>query len=330
MSTKQYTIIVFVTVFAILMSFFSGFYLKESVLNYKSNQNYQTNFNQQLFKPNFIDEAIITTDSTPKITLIISAIRTYRDTSLNNYTIKAFYYDGEKWLKEIAEGTSKELENIPSTIIVPKWEILNDPSYMLRQSVSGTIEIDQQKIKFTIPLIENEIGIRSFYKYTKFISESKGEIFINNKKYNANVVYSRIYSFNPPESLIFTSDPSGIETEWLAFWDEGNNFYTIDETTVDNKITKDTYKAHSIAVKKDVQGKISKSFLLSIFKTDTNDYRVEIGEPINETLTIQKINFSNKSINGSDIWNTGQTKGSVKTSNGKIINGFGIFESISQ
>lgn len=327
MSTKQYFIVVLVLVFSILGAFYSGLFLKDFLT-----ANNKTVFqnNQQLFQPNFIDELIIITEDKPHKVIILSGIRTFVSKNINNYTVKAFFYDGTEWTKDIQEGKSDKLESIPNTRSVPKWEIVNDPSYMLRQSVSGDVFINDTNIKFDVPIIENEISVRSFYKYTKFMSEANGSLSINGVEYPSRVLYSRIYSFNPPESLVFTSDPSGIETEWLGFWDTEGNFYSIDETVVDNKITKDTYKAHSLGIYKSFNMGIQKSFELDLTKDSSQNYSVEIKNNINKIISVKKLDSVNKSISGNDIWVTGTVSGTVKTKDGKIINGFGIYEQISQ
>ncbi|MEK7168748.1 MAG: hypothetical protein AAB778_01935 [Patescibacteria group bacterium] len=329
MPTKRYFLIVVLTVLTILGSFYSGFFLKNS-LSPNTNIDTNTNIVQQKYKPNFIDEIILVTKEKPYQALILTAIRTYSNENINNYTIKAFYFNGQKWLKEISEGKSKELDNIPKTPLIPIWEIINDPSYMLKQSSNGEVNIDEKSIKFEIPTFYNEMSIRSSPKYTKFMSETDGTLIIDDKEYDSYILYSRIYSFSPPEGLIFISDPAGIETEWLAFWDNNGNFYTIDETVVDNKKTLDTYKAHSLGMVKDKDGKVQKSFILNLERNGLKKYSVDIKENINKTIDITKLDSINKSVNGVDIWLTGLVEGEVKTKDGKSLKGLGVFEQISQ
>jgi hypothetical protein len=327
MSTKTYILIVTSVVVVVLTSFYSGFFLRNILIKEKPITG-QDLIPQQKFRPNFIDEAIFITKDSPHKALILSAIRTYAG-GTNNYTIKTFYFDGETWTRRINEGKTSELENVPSTEIVPSWKIENDPSYMLRQTISGEVKLDGTNIKFSIPLIYNEMGIRSFYKYTKFMSEGNASLNINSKNYETYSLYSRIYSFNPPESLVFTSNPAGIETEWLAFWDNNGNFYSIDETQVDDKVTSDSYKAHSLAIHKDELGKIQKSFVMKVSKYEENKLSVNIFEPIFADIDINKLNSVNKSVNNNDIWTTGLIDGFVRL-NGNKIKGIGLFEQISQ
>ena len=328
MSTKLYVLIVFTVVIGVLSSFFSGYFLKSLLSPSKSGD--ASVVKRLEFKPNFIDEVIIVAKEKPYQTLILSAIRTYTSTDSYSYTVKAFYFDGTKWTKQISKGNTAQLDIMPKTTYLPKWEINSDPSYMLKQSALGEALLNDNKIEFDAPLLLNEMGVRSDPKYTKFMSETEGTLTINNAQYGSHVLYSRIYSFNAPESLVTTSDPSGIETEWLAFWDNEGNFYSIDETKIDNKKTLDIYKAHSMAILKDVDKKIQKSFTLNLVKNGLNKYKVDILENISSSISVTRLNSVNKAVDENDIWNTGQVVGEVKLKNGKIIKGFGIFEQISQ
>lgn len=328
MSTKQYVAIVIVIVISTLSAFYSGFFLKGELSKQSEKGGNST---VQKYKPNFIDELIITTKETPRKTLILSGIRTFSNDTTNNYTIKVFYFNGDYWIREISEGKfSEDINTIPKTNLVPNWIVKDDPSYMLKQSVSGDVSIKGNLIKFEIPTIFNEISVRSSPKYTKFMSEGEGVITINGLPMESKILYSRIYSFNPPESLVFTSDPAGIETEWLAIWDDDGNFHSIDETVIDNKKTFESYKAHSLGIIKDNKNRVQKSFLLNLQKNGLQKYSVQIKDGINETISVSRTNSINKAVNGTDLWHTGQVEAQIKTAEGKMLNGFGVFEQISQ
>lgn len=325
MSTKEYIIFVLFLISSTIIAFFSGYYLKDQIAKEKQTNN-QT-LSNQLFRPNFIDEAIFISKEAPRKALILSAIRTYSEPE-NNYTLKAFYYDGINWSREITEGKSNLLEFIPKTDLIPMWVIQNDPSYMLRQAIGGTVKINNNIISFALPSITNEIPVRSNYKYTKFMSTAEGKLIVNGEEFLSHALYSRIYSFNPPEGLIFTSNPAGIETEWLAFWDDENNFYSIDESIVNDKVENNNYKAHSMAVKKTSLNQVSLSFNLDL-KEKNSGYTVNVGNDINSSIQITKINSVNKSVNGKDVWKSGIAEGFIQNG-AKRVKGIGIFEEISQ
>lgn len=312
---------------SLLLSFFSGFFLKNTLTSNKSDI-YQTGQLDKSFRPNFIDEMILMTNTIPRQTLILSGIRSLNESGVIYYTFKSFYFDGNRWHKQVDKGTSDDFEKIPTTP-VREWNVVDDPSYMLRQSVSGKILMGSKEITFNVPEIQNEMSIRSNYKYTRFLSETNGKMVINNQELNVKVLYARIYSFSKPESLIFTDDPSGIQTEWLAFWDKDNNFYSIDETVIDNKVTHNSYKAHSLGLIKNNSGGIFKTFELTLDGLGRQEYEVKLHN-LETRLSIQKINSVNKAENDIDIWNTGIAEGYIIDKNGQKIDGYGIYETISQ
>lgn len=326
MSTKQYIAVVFIVVFSILGSFYSGFFLNQSI---KKGESVSSNDQIQKFTPNLIDELILITKDKPHRALITTATRTSTNSDLNNYTVRLFYFDGTRWTYEISEGKSNELERIPKTSIIPSWNIESESSYVLEQSIDGSATINDTSILFDIPLIHNEISIKSSPRYTKFMSASEGTLTLDGKTYDSYALYNRFYSYNPPENLILGPDITGLETEWLAFWDEDGNFYSIDDTTVNHKVRNDSYKAHSLAVFKDVKNRIQKSLNITLVKNDQANYTVEISDEIDKKISIQKLNSVNKSINQKDIWLTGISTGTITGDDG-VKSGFGIYEQISQ
>lgn len=327
MSNKRYFLIVVLIAIGTLISFYSGFFTKDLL----KKTTIITTTGQEVFKPIFIDEFFLVSKEKPHHSIRLSAFRQFKENETYTYIIKAFYYDGQKWSKEVSKGEYSNIYLIPNTKIIPQWNVEYDPSYMLRQSAKGQVVIENNKIGFNIPDLYNEMNVRSSPKYTKFMSEADAVMTINNKEYPSYVLYSRVYSFDAPESLIFTDDPAGIETEWLAFWDMQGNFYSIDETIVDNKITSDTYKAHSMAVEKDIDGKVLNSFDLNIKeKVDKNKgYTVNILGGINKTISVNKINSINNGLDQGEKWFIGQVEGTINN-NGKILNGYGFFEQVSQ
>ncbi len=325
MSTKQYSIIVFVIVICTLISFYSGYFFKGS----NKDDNTITDTDNTKTVPYFKDEIILITKDKPHYTLIAQASRSFKTDALFSHRQKVFFFDGKEWQSKASNITSGK-SDIEKTAVIPSWEIKDDPSFVLRQSVKGSILINNNKIEFDVPELNNEIGIRSLVDYTLFRSESRGKLVIDGKEYESYVLYSRTYSQATSISLVEVSDPLGINTDWVAFWDLNGNFYNIDKTTVDDNYKGD-YKSHTIAVYKDSDEKVQKSFTVDIQKKTDNGYQIKMLEKINSYLDVYFLNTVNKNITSSPYnWKTGQIEGSIRLDNGKVIKGIGIYEQLYQ
>ena len=324
MSTKQYSLVVLLTVVGILSSFFSGYYFKNILL--KTSVEEKTDPSN--LKPYFSDEIVLISKEKPHYTLIAYNSRRSKD-KFYSQSEKLLFFDGKEWKSNAINIDSEDL-NIAQTPMIPKWEITVDPSLVLKQSVKGEAKINNNSIHFEVPLLQNELGVRSLDGYTLFRSESSGKLTINGKEYDSYVLYSRTYSYNASIDLIAVTEPLGINTDYIAFWDNDGNFYNIDETNVDNK-NKGRYKKHSIAIFKDKDERVQKSFNLSVQKNKDIGYKINVFEKINRSFTVNFLNSVNKSVTESPYnWKTGQIEGEVKLENGKTIKGFGIYEYIYQ
>lgn len=324
MSTKHYSLIVLFAVVSILVSFYSGFFLKEITLKSKDFSETPRNY-----MPYFQDEIIIITKDKPRYTLIASTARFTSDNVLYKHRQKIFFFDGTSWQK-MASDMYTENTDIKPTSYMPKWEIKDDPSLVLKQSVSGQVDIEKYKISFEVPTITNELGIRSLSNYTIFRSEADAEMTINGVQYDSNVLYTRTYSYNAAIESIAISNPIGIKTDWFAFWDENGNFYNVDETVVDDT-KRGEYKSHSIAVFKDSEERVVKSFDNEIQKINTGTYQVKTSSPTEKEFYLNFINSFNKDETNKVVNNSiGQIEGYVTSDAGKTIKGFGIYEYIYQ
>lgn len=324
MSTKQYFLIVFTLVLTILGAFYSGFFLKNLLTN-----NPETLETPKNMMPYFSDQIIIVTKDKPHLTLIAFASRFSKDNISYTHRQKVFYFNGKEWQSESANTISEELK-IADTSIIPTWNVVDDRSRILKQSINGVVQVDNNNIEFDVPLITNELGVRSVPSYTVYKSEADGELTVNGEKHESYVLYDRTYSYNAEIGLISTTNPIGINTHWVAFWDIDGNFYNVDETTIDDN-DKGPYKSHSIAIFKDKDEKVQKSFTLDIQKNGKKGYQINILEKINRSMTVNFLNSINKNPTNQTVDNqTGQLEGEVKLENGKTIKGFGIYEYIYQ
>lgn len=327
MSTRQYFLIVILTVFIVLSAFYSGFFLKNILL--KANPIKNSEVTNQKYLPYFSDQIILISKKEPHHTLIATVSRFSTDNTTYTQYQKAFYFNGDKWFRDASDINSDNLNIAPSKTI-PKWTIKDDPTLVLKQSVEGEAQINNSKITFNVPNIENEMGIRSLSNYTEFRSETDGKLIIDDKEFDSYVLYSRIYSYNGTIGTVTTNDPIGINTDWVAIWDTDGNFYNIDKTTVDGNF-QGKYKFHSIAVFKDKNEKISKSFITEIQKNKDLGYKINITDKIKADITMDFLNSISKTQVNSKYDNfIGQITGDIKLSDGKTVKGFGIFEYIYQ
>ena len=224
MSTRQYFFVVTVVVFCLLTSFYSGYFLKDLLLK-SGDKNSVSDSN---LKPYFSDEIILVTKEEPHLTLIAYASRSSADNSIYSHRQKVFFFDGKEWQSESTNSSSNK-SDIVKTKILPRWDINFNPSLVLKQSVNGEAQINNNRIEFDVPVLNNELGIRSLANYTIFRSEASGKLIFNGKEYESYVLYSRTYSYNVSINLVEINEPLGINTDWIAFWDSDGNFYNIDK-----------------------------------------------------------------------------------------------------
>src|SRR3989344_5041611 len=193
MSTKQYFLVVIVVVISLLIAFYSGYFVKAKV-------------NTSNLKPYFSDEIILITKEKPHLTLIAYSSRRSQDNQTYSHRQKAFFFDGQEWKSRLSNADSNN-KDITPTETIPNWEITIDPSLVLKQAIKGEVQIDNNNIKFDVPVINNEMGIRSLENYTLFRSESTGTLTIDGKAYESYVLYTRIYSYATAINQITVTDP---------------------------------------------------------------------------------------------------------------------------
>ena len=210
---------------------------------------------------------------------------------------------------------------IKNNEFVENWTIEYDKSRVLKQSVTGSLNVKGVKVDFQTGVLENEITIRSLPGYTKFMSESDGKLTINNQSFDAYLLYTRIYSVDASELITYNGN-LGLLTDWIAFWDKDGNFYHIDSTSVEKPIP--NYQTHSIGIYKSKDGSISKTFSIAINR-DKNippqNYSIQMGFPISKLLEFNKYNDIDKSPTDLYSWHMGNIKNS---------DGVGLVEYISE
>ncbi len=274
----------------------------------------------------FDDTAIFVTKNEPHYSVAATVNRS-QVTSGYSQSTRISYFDGNNWIRKTANNATRDSRMVKNSLL-KKWDIVTDPSRVLKESITGSFMLDGTAIDFETGSITNEIGMRSLPGYTKFMSRGTGFLSLNGKKYAAHVLYTRIYSLNAHD-IQFYDTPLGLTTDWVAFWGTDGNFYHIDKTSVGKPTEK--YQTHEIAVLEDPQGRVAKTFTIdSAYDVPTSPqlFSYNLHDPLNVQLSLQMKNQFNKYPSTPYTWFMGQITGSVTKSDGSKSTGFGLVEYI--
>jgi len=273
----------------------------------------------------FDDTIILVSKKDPSINLVATVTRSEQDGSYTQGT-RVSFFDGASWDRKTTSQKT-DSSSIVSNGIVKSWNVQIDPTRVLKQTVDGEVTVNKKTIQFTSGILQNEISVRSLPGYTKFMSEGMGTITVEGTSYDAYVLYTRIYSLNASD-IQFYSEPLGLTTDWMIFWDSAGNFYHADVTNVQKPT--DIYQTHELGILKDPQGAVSKTFNVSVTRdglTPPKDYTISFGESLNAKLNFQRIDELNKAPDGSFQWFIGNIDGKIEK-NGQFIPGKGLIEYI--
>lgn len=273
----------------------------------------------------FDDTIILVSKQDPSINLVATVTRSEQDGSYTQGT-RVSFFDGTSWDRKTTSGKT-ESSSIVSNGIVKSWNVQIDPTRVLKQTVDGEVTVNKKTIQFTSGTLENEISVRSLPGYTKFMSEGSGTLSLDGKSYDAYVLYTRIYSLNASD-IQFYSEPLGLTTDWMIFWDTAGNFYHADVTNVQKPT--DIYQTHQLGILKDAQGGVLKTFNVSVTRDSLippKDYTISFGVPLGVKLNFQRIDQLNKAPDGSFDWFIGNVDGKIEK-NGQLTPGKGLIEYI--
>lgn len=333
MDKKSVIITAVVTIISCLGFFISGYFTYPLMVSERSSEKRTVKVDQEnkiisndenestLFlsgKHYFDDTVLLITKDEPHYTLVATVNRSEKDDSSYIQNTRVSFFNGIDW-KRILKSDNTQNSAIKNNEFVNSWIVNINENRVLKQSVTGELNVDNTKINFDTSTLENEISIRSLPGYTKFMSEGSGFLVINNEKHDAYVLYTRIYSSNASELLTYDGN-IGLLTDWVAFWDNDGNFYHVDSTEV--KDPTPNYQTHSIGVWKSKIGSVLKTFEVKVVRDDKKppiNYALNLGYPINKSLRFDKYNDINKAPNNSYVWHMGNIKNE---------NGIGLVEYI--
>lgn len=340
MTTKSIVFFTILVIIGFISTFIAGFY------SYKLLQPIEVNTNKPIstisptkipttlspqesttFLPgkHYFDESIaFVTKNKPYKSVLISVTRLENESDYTQNSRMSFF-DGSKWTRKLITHSNND-NAIHSDEIIQTWNHKVDSTRVLKETITGTIEINNTDISFETNTLENEISMRSLPGYTKFMSSGSANITIAGEQYEAYVLYTKIYSFNASD-IQFYDTALGVTTDWIAFWDIEGNFYHIDSTFIEKPT--DIYKSHQIGVIKDTTGSVSKTFQLSINKDTQNPpsvYDITLGD-LSSSLNLKRLNQLDKDPSGTYDWYMGMVEGEAQI-NGKAISGIGLAEYI--
>lgn len=284
-------------------------------------------FPLQSGKRYFEDTVIAITKSLPRKVLVATMMRT-EQTNQFIHNNRVSFFDGTNWKRKLAASTYQDSQVHPDNII-KQWEIEVDKSRVLKEKTQGEINVDDVSVRFDTGELLNEMSLRSLPGYTKFMSRGQGVLNINGVSVSAYIVYSRIYSLDASQ-IQFYSEPFGLTTAWLVFWDERGNFYHVDTTQVENPTP--IYETHRLAILEEALDQVTKTFTVeSTIDTSVippENFTFQLQSPLNHTLSIKRLDLLNKNEGGAYQWYMGNMQGTVVLPDGEKINGFGLVEYI--
>lgn len=277
----------------------------------------------------FNDTFTVLAETTPPQLLVVT--HTTSQNAPNSFTqqSRVSYFDGETWHRNVGGTTSSTADFVPNTTLTG-FDMFQDKSRVLKQKAIVFAVVDGNSMQLDTDILENEITMRTEPTYTRFISDSTGEIAINGMPHRAKVMYSKWYSMDNSK-LSFYSTEYGLKTHVLDFWADDGSVLHIDSTQVQNP--NDIYSSHQIGIYKDAVGKIAKTFDLAI-ETDKNlvpqAWNMTVGLPVSLTFA-GRTTTSLKRPEGEEYdWYRGLVEGQITLSSGQVIKGIGTFEYINE
>ena len=269
------------------------------------------------------DSLIMVAKAAPHEAIVVSASRNEVLKKIAK-TTRMSYFDGKKWDRKIAYGVSGDA-SIGTDSIVKKWAVEIDPSRVLKQSSTGTLQFGSNEITFDTGPLYNELGVRSLPGYTKFMSAGNGSFTLDGQKKEAYILYERIYSLNDKE-IQFYDTPLAVTTYWLAFWGEDGSFYHLDKSEVGRPTQ--VYQTHQFGIEKSTNGSVLKSFDVSGSRdndTAPSKFTFLFKQPIQVQISVEKVASLNKATAPDTVWLMNSVTGKIMKE-GKEIKGIGLVE----
>lgn len=236
------------------------------------------------------------------------------------------FFNGQEWTRSVGSHMNS-LSTIQNNEHIKKWDLFIDPSRVLKEKITASLEVNGVTIDVESNTLLNEMSMRSLPGYTKFMSQGTAKVRINSQPEEAYILYTKIYSMDASE-IQFYNSPMDLTTDWIAFWDKEGAFYHIDRTDV--KTPTPIYETHQIGIGITNDGWVGKTFAVDVTRDSvelptTATYTLK--SPLNAVLTVKRNNLLDKEPGNAYSWIAGTLSGEVLF-DGKKTTGIGIIEYI--
>lgn len=274
----------------------------------------------------FYDEGFyVLTKDNPPVTIVLSASRLEQNGGTYLQNTRASYINGDVTARLVDSKNTND-SAIVTDKIVKKWQTTIDPSRVLREGSEIEFVLNQTDFQLATGPLTNEIAIRSLPGYTKFFSNGNGTLTFNGQIHPVHLLYYRLYSQNAVDIQFYTQ-PVGLTTDLVVFWDQSDNLYVIDKSQVDKPVN--DYQTHQVGFVEDKSGTVSRSFNVRVTRDSLSppDHYTFAIDNLGVVLTLNRVKSVNKAPNENYQWYQSLVTGTVQNS-GQTLSGRGTVEYI--
>jgi len=233
------------------------------------------------------------------------------------YTANLFQHGERKQSKTNFYADSETLE--PNAFLLSFENAIFD-DLSTRETYAFSLAIDEEQVRVVLDDLNGDFITKNNLAYTRYLSAGTGTLFLGDKSIRVNAALEKIYSNDHGQYLYFPGvNELESTTHRFLVWDEENNFYLLDMSTVreDNPY----YRAHTWVLYKNATQEYSQKFFSA--KLDFQDRGAtkawDIYIPgLNTTLKLSTTDPTDA------IWSTGTAIGTAESETG-VKNLYGSF-----
>jgi hypothetical protein len=201
-----------------------------------------------------------------------------RDQQARNTYLNYSYLDLKVGDKSFHDETNsiKTSAEISSSGYYSNWQNKISTDLSSRETLSFDISQKDMKISVSASDLNGDFITKNRPEYTRYYSIGSALVTINGETIQANAMLGKIYSSDSRKVLLSTNGNlfKG-STDYLAFWDDLNNFYLIDKTVLTENKAPEKYADHTWVLYKDREDNTSQKFfdadVVTVKKSDKPD-----------------------------------------------------------